>query len=125
MATVAQVAQDRPYIVGLASTFTTYASYPLAQAAAITASAGASSAPYYVGQVSQVVTAGGPTSSPPGGRVDIQPGTTGPDTWIIQLGSTTTYLPEATAIAQAFTTSAANSNAPVYVARTFQTVTGP
>lgn len=115
MATVATVAQDRPFIVGLASSFTTYQSYIAAQAAAIALSASNSSNPVYTAQVEEIVTAPA--------RVDLQTGS--PTTWIVQLASTTTYLPKASAEAQAFTTSAANSNAGTFVARTFETCTGP
>jgi hypothetical protein len=115
MATQALVGADRPTIVGLASTFTIYPSYPQAVAAAITLSAANSSAAVYVGDVTEGVTAPG--------RVDLVAG--GPGNWIIQLASTTAYTPRANAIAQAFTVSAANANAQVYVARTFLTCTGP
>jgi hypothetical protein len=117
MATVALVPADRQYIVGAASSFTVYATYLLAQAAAITASAGAASAPYYVARVDGQATA--PT------RYDLVPGVPGPAVWIVQAKSVTTYLPKSAAIAQAYTVSAANSNEPVYVAKAFQVVTGP
>ena len=123
MSTVAQVAQDAPYIVGLVSSFTLYATYPLAQAAAIALSASNSGAQVYVADVTEVITNAATTGTPPGGRDDLAAG--GPGNWIIQLASTTTYLPKATAVAQAYATSAANSNNPVYVARTFQVCTGP
>lgn len=117
MSTFALVPADRQYIVGLASSFTTYPTYLLARAAAITASAGASSVAYYTAKVIAQVTAPG--------RVDLVPGNPGPSVWIIQAASTATYLPQQTAIAQAETTSAANSNGLTYVAKTFETCTGP
>lgn len=123
MSTVASVPQDRPFIVGALSAFTVYATYDLAQAAAISLSASNSSAAVYTAQIYGIATNTAATAEPPGGRFDLEPGN--PQAWIIQLASTATYLPLATAIAQAFTTSAANSNEAVAVARTFQTCTGP
>ena len=117
MATIAQVPQDRSYIVGLASSFTTYSTYTQAQAAAVALSAANSSAAVYTGQVEETIIGGA------AGQVTLQPGT--PQTWIVQLAATATYLPKATAEAQAFATSASNANGAVFVARTFQTVTGP
>jgi hypothetical protein len=120
MATVAQASSQAGYIeyvVGVASSFTTYATSNTAIAAAITASAGASSAPYYVALVIEQVTAPG--------RVDLVPGNPGPQTWIIQAVSATQYYPLSTATTQGYTTSAANSNAGVYVAECRYAVTGP
>lgn len=118
MPLVAQIPGDRLYIVGLVSSYTTYSTYPLAAAAAATLSASNANATVYTGQVLEWVTAGSP-----GGKVNLQPGT--PQTWIVELASTTKYNPLATATAQAYTTSAANSNAPCFVAHAFQQVTAP
>jgi hypothetical protein len=117
MATVATVAADRPWIVGLASTFTVYATYVAARDAAITASAANASAPYYTAKVEAQVTA--PK------RFDLSPGVPGPEAWIIQAASTATYLPKSKAESQAFVTSAANTNALTYVAKVFQNCVGP
>lgn len=122
MSTVAQISGDRQYIVGLASSFTTYQTYLQAQAAAITASAGASSALYYVAVVEETITV--PNSgNKVAARVDL-PGS-GTSIWIIQVASTTTYIPKFAAENQAETTGASNLGLPVYVARCFQQVTGP
>lgn len=118
MATTALVAADRPYVVGLASNFSTYPTYTTAQAGAIAVSAANSSAQYYVCRVDSVVT--GP------GRNDLEPGVPGPGTWvIIAVSGLTTYLPKATAVAAAFTLSGSNSNAAAIVAKAFQVCTGP
>jgi|SRR5580700_5430086 hypothetical protein len=115
MATVALLAQDRQFIAAAASGFTTYGTYTAARDAAITASAGASSAPYVTANVIEEFF--GPTATLSG------EGGTGPDSWIIQAASVATYLPKATAEATA--AAAATASAPYLVARLFQTVTGP
>lgn len=117
MATVATISAHFQYIVGVTSSFTTYPTSNTAIAAAITASAGASSAPYYVANVQFQAT------SP--GRVDLVPGNPGPQTWIIQLKSTGKYFPLSTATTQAYATSTANSNAGTVVALCRYIVTGP
>ena len=117
MGTFAAVAADRQYIVGLASSFTTYVSRTAARAAAQSASGGASGVLYYTALVEEEITAPG--------RCDLVAGNPGPQTWIIQAASTANYLPKSTAEATAFTTSASNSNAGVFVARIQEQCTGP
>jgi hypothetical protein len=117
MSTVALVPADRQFISAAASGFTSYGTYTAARDAAITASAGASSAAYITAEVIEEFF--GPTVSP---SVNAQGGT-GPGNWIIQAASSTTYLPKATAESTA--AAASTASAPYYVARLFQTVTGP
>lgn len=119
MGTFALVPADREYVAGLVSAFTQYGNYVTARAAAQVLSGQNSGAAVYTAKVEEAITAPG--------RVDLyapsaQPG---PEVWIVQLASTATYLPKSTAEAQAFTTSAANSNSQTFVAKVFETCTGP
>jgi hypothetical protein len=107
---------DVQWIVQLASG-TFYTGYPAALAAAVTLSAANSNAPVQIAQVELEATSGtSPTIQLPGN---------GSPLYIVQLATATTYYPQATAIAQAYSTSTSNSNAGVYVARVLQQVTAP
>lgn len=116
MASVAQIAGDRQYIVGLATAFTAYQTYPLAYAPAVTLSAANTSTPVYVGDVLFTIKNGSPSPNLIAGA---------PQNYIIQLSTTTVYYPLATATTQAYAVSLANANAVVWVARCFQSVVGP
>lgn len=117
MATIAVAPTDQPYVVGVATTFSTYPTNVTATASAATLVAGNSSLAYYVCEVIEQVTAPG--------RVDLVPGNPGPTTWFLYAQGGTTYYPLATATTAAYTTSAANSNAATYVAVGRLLVTGP
>jgi hypothetical protein len=116
VASVAQIPGDRQYIVGLASSFTAYQTYPLAYVPAVVLSAANSSTPVYIGDVLFTIKNGVPTPNLIAGA---------PQNYIIQLSTTAVYYPLATATAQAYVVSAANSNAIVWVARCFQSAVGP
>jgi hypothetical protein len=115
MATVSLATADRTFIAAAASGFTTYGTYTQARDAAIAASAANSSVPYVTAAVIEEFFGPSATLAGPGG--------TGPDQWIIQAASSTTYLPKTTAEATA--AAAATATAPYFVARLFQTCTGP
>ena len=103
-----------------AATGTTYADYPTALAAAVALSVANTNAAVHVSEVYAQFTAVGGTGQ---AQCDLLPGPLG--TWMVGLATQTEYYPLATAIAQAYTTSAANSNAEYYVGRVFQVVTAP
>lgn len=129
MPTFSPITQDVQWWVALASG-TYYNTWQSALAAAVTLSAGNANAPVYIGTVEEQFTAPTATSLAKcdmpgiGGPGGITPGG-GPILYAIQLVSGTTYYPKATVEAQAYTTSAANSNAPVYTIRPYETVTSP
>ena len=114
MATIALVPADRQFISAAASGFTLYPNYTAARDAAITASAANSSVAYVTAKVLEQFF---------GNKESPVAGVPGPTAWIIQAASSTTYLPRATAEATAASSSSSTNG--YYVARLFQTVTGP
>ncbi len=119
MPTLQQNPIDVKWMVQLVSG-TTYTNYNAALAAAVTLSAANSNAPVALCEVNQTAT--NATAVAPS-QVNM-PGA-GTPLYIVQLQSGTFYYPLATALVQAYTLSAGNSNAPVYIARVLELVTAP
>ena len=117
MPLIAQVPQDVPFLVGLASGFTVYDTYTQARDAAVALTTGNAGTEYLTAKVIESVLA------VDGGNVNLVPGA--PAAWIIQLSTTANYLQRSAAEVAAEALSAANSNASVLIGRAFQSVTGP
>ena len=120
MPTISQQPIDVQWAVALASG-TTYVGFNVALAAAGALSAGNANAPVQIAVVEQQATSA--TALAPS-QVNMLGGNPTP-LYIVQLQATTTYYPLATALTQAYTLSAANSNAPVNIARVIEVVTAP
>jgi hypothetical protein len=111
---------DILWVVALVSTATTYTGWNAALTAAVTLSAANSNAVVQICEIQETVT--GP-AFPALAQVNL-PGAARP-LYLVQLQSSTTYYPLETARVQAYSTSASNSNGPVYVAKVIETITAP
>lgn len=123
MPTIAQQPIDVQWSVALASTIVGLTYYG-AIAAALTLSAANADAPVQVCQTLEQVQSGTGTTQytlPNVTSDQVVPQVN----YFAQLQSTATFYPKATAETQAYTTSAANANAPVYISRVLFTLTAP
>jgi hypothetical protein len=122
MPTLQQQAIDIQRVVALKSG-TSYVGWFAALAAAVALSAANANAVVQIARVEEVVTA--PTGVGPGQLAQVNLPGGGTPYYIVQLSTSTTYYPLESARVAAYALSAANSNAPVYIAKVIETVTAP
>lgn len=116
MPLIAQVPAPLLYLSGLASAFTTYATYEAAQTAAVALSESNANAPVYTARVLEHADNGDDSI--------LNLVNSGSPSFVIQLASGTTVGERETARAAAISTSASNAGATAFVARVFQTCSG-
>ncbi len=120
MPTFQQQPGDILWVVSLVSSTTTYVGWNAALTAAVALSAANTNAVVQICEIQETVTA---PNFPALAQVNL-PGAARP-LYLVQLQTSTTYYPLETARVQAYSTSASNSNAPVYVAQVTDTITAP
>lgn len=121
MPTFFQQPIDVQWVVALASAGTTIGWFP-ALAAAVALSAANTNQPVQIAVVNQTANSDAPGPLTATVRLDSSPGT---PQYIVQLQSTATSYPLATALTAAYVLSTANANTDVNIARVIEVVTAP